>query len=51
MQRKKSGDNKSGDKSKDQKKTGTYSKKKKFYEGVSEKSEEVRRKPKPKKKK
>lgn len=36
--KKKDGDNKSGDKSKDKKKTGTYSKKKKFYEGAAKKS-------------
>jgi len=46
--KKKDGDNKSGDKSKDKKKTGTYSKKKKFYEGAAKKSGA---KPKPKKKK
>ncbi|WP_338653525.1 ribonuclease R [Sporosarcina psychrophila] len=36
--KKKDGDNKSGDKSKDKKKTGTYSKKKKFYEGAAKKA-------------
>lgn len=46
--KKKDGDNKSGDKSKDKKKTGTYSKKKKFYEGAAKKAGT---KPKPKKKK
>ena len=46
--KKKDGDNKSGDKSKDKKKTGTYSKKKKFYEGAAKKAGS---KPKPKKKK
>jgi ribonuclease R len=36
--KKKDGDNKFGDKSKDKKKTGTYNKKKKFFENVAKKS-------------
>ena len=46
--KKRDGDNKTGDKSKDKKKTGTYSKKKKFYESAAKKAGS---KPKPKKKK
>ncbi|WP_124069781.1 ribonuclease R [Filibacter tadaridae] len=45
--KKKSGDTKTGDKSKDNKKSGTYNKKKKFYEGVAKQT----KKNKPKKKK
>ncbi|WP_192598616.1 ribonuclease R [Sporosarcina limicola] len=44
--KKKDGDKKTGDKSADKKKTGTYNKKKKFYESVAK-----NQKPKPKKKK
>lgn len=46
--KKRDGDSKPGDKSKDNKKTGTYSKKKKFYESAAKKAGS---KPKPKKKK
>lgn len=48
--KKKEGDKKPGDKSNDQKKSGTYNKKKKFYEGAAKKAGS-KLKPKPKKKK